>query len=728
MLKFLNNWSATLLAPLTAEALSMSVDAGEAAKLTGLGSGDHYLLTLSEADSTGQEIDWEIVKVTANVGGTLTIERNQESSGARPWPTDTPVSIRLTAGGLVGLGQSTGGSDQVGDWLTSSATPGAGWLAADGSAKAKSTYPALHAVLGDRLARLRRSAVLRSQATGTPGPISKGGGVYLLSFPGTNQLMRSADGGTTWSAVALVDGSGTSVLVNGLTYGAGVFVAVGSSGRIGYSADGRTWTLATSPFSSTVVRGVTFAAGLFVAVADSGKLATSPDGANWTLRTSQFGTSAVLGVAYSVGRFVIVGAAGKVAYSADGETWTLGTSGSSSTLNAVGAVAGGFVTYDSSLAYTSSDGNTWTSNTPGIGAHDAFVASGGRVLLSGSTVLETTDGVTWTPFSNPLPGGIDVLAFFDDGVLEIVGGGNATYFFRPAGGAWARRFNLAGTSDISAIAHGAGKYVAISTSGDLVVSTDAVTWTRVETTATVAAVSAVYGNGLFVVGCTSGRIMTSADAETWTVTTLSGVTGSAGVTAFGGGRFAIIFGNTCASSADGATWTLATVTGGGTALLAYGAGRWVLTTNSSIVMTSPDAITWTTHFDVMGRPTALAFGNGWFVAVDSARVHISREGLSWEVVGPAPPEALHLAFGDGVFVLVCAHPKVYTSEDGERWEGLLWSFPSEDAPAPKRVLAAGGRALIAGTGGYLATYTPDFNMSTHFVLPLGGRRDFIKAL
>ncbi|MCY1383875.1 hypothetical protein D9M69_720450 [compost metagenome] len=97
-------------------------------------------------------------------------------------------------------------------------------------------------------------------------------------------------------------------------------------------------------------------------------------------------------------------------------------------------------------------------------------------------------------------------------------------------------------------------------------------------------------------------------------------------------------------------------------------------------------------------------------------------------MGPAPLGALHLAFGDGVFVLAATHPSVYTSEDGERWEGLVWSFPSESAPAPKRVLAGGGRALVAGSGGYLAAYTPDFNMSTHFALPLGGRNEFIKAL
>ncbi|MCO6057295.1 hypothetical protein NG726_11500 [Pseudomonas sp. MOB-449] len=727
MQRFLNNWSTPLAAPLTAGATAMDVSSAAAAELVGLGAGDHYLLTLVEVDANGREVDWEIVKATANAGGTLTIERDQEGSGARDWPSGTPISVRLTAGALAALGQA--GGAQVGDCLTSARALGAGWLAVDGSAQAKGSYPALSALLGDRLARLRRSSVVRPDATGTPGAISSGNGIYLISFSASSQLVRSANGGATWAATAVIDAANVSVSVNGLAFGAGVFVAVGSSGRIAYSADGLSWTLATSPFSTSAVRNVAFGGGLFVAVADSGKLATSPDGITWTLRTSQFGTSNILGIAYGNGRFVVVGASGKVAYSTDGLVWTLGTSGTSGTLNAVGAVASGFVTYDTSLAYTSSDGSTWASNNPGHVVNDAFVASGGRVLLSGPSVLESTDGVTWTAFDNPLPGGADVKSFFDDGALEVVGGSGTMLLFRPEGGSWSRKINPAGTSDIGALAYGAGKYVAISAGGDLVVSVDAATWTRVELPLSVAPLSAVYGNGLFVVGCSAGKVMTSVDGETWSVATISGLESySAGVAAYGGGRFAIIYNNFCASSVDGVSWTVGTVGGGGTALIAYGAGRWVLTTSGSTIMTSADAITWATHLGAIGSPVGLAFGNGVFVAVDASRVCRSRDGLAWEVAGPAPEGAVQLAFGEGVFVLVASHPRLLTSLDGEHWESLAWIYASESAPTPKRVLAASGRALVGGSGGYLATYTPDFDMATHFALPSGDRRAFIKAL
>ena len=69
----------------------------------------------------------------------------------------------------------------------------------------------------------------------------------------------------------------------GVTYGAGLFVAVASSGtgnRVMTSPDGITWTLGTSAADNSW-RGVTYGAGLFVAVADSGtgnRVMTSPDG------------------------------------------------------------------------------------------------------------------------------------------------------------------------------------------------------------------------------------------------------------------------------------------------------------------------------------------------------------------------------------------------------------------------------------------------------------------
>ena len=76
------------------------------------------------------------------------------------------------------------------------------------------------------------------------------------------------------------------------------------------SPDGASWTQRTSGTSNRL-RGVTYGNGLFVAVGYGGTILTSPDGVSWTARTS--GTSNDLfGVTYGNNAFVAVGSGGTI--------------------------------------------------------------------------------------------------------------------------------------------------------------------------------------------------------------------------------------------------------------------------------------------------------------------------------------------------------------------------------------------------------------------------------
>ena len=80
-----------------------------------------------------------------------------------------------------------------------------------------------------------------------------------------------------------------------------------------YKHDGITWTLRTSA-ANYAWRGVTYGAGLFVAVASSGtgtgnRVMTSPDGITWTLGTSA-ADNYWNGVTYGAGLFVAVASSG----------------------------------------------------------------------------------------------------------------------------------------------------------------------------------------------------------------------------------------------------------------------------------------------------------------------------------------------------------------------------------------------------------------------------------
>lgn len=107
---FVNNWSATLQAELSAGSASMVVETERAALLTGMTGGDYYLLTLVGTDANGTENAWEIVKAAANAAGVLTITRAQEGTPARLWPAGTEVSLRATAGLFAQLRDAGGGT------------------------------------------------------------------------------------------------------------------------------------------------------------------------------------------------------------------------------------------------------------------------------------------------------------------------------------------------------------------------------------------------------------------------------------------------------------------------------------------------------------------------------------------------------------------------------------------------------------------------------------------
>lgn len=137
MQRFINNWSAVLTAPATASAVSLSVPLADAAKLVGLGAGDHYLLTLAELDGNGLETAWEIVKVTGAASGVLTVLRDQEGTGARDWAAASVISARATKGTFEVLQESTGTA--VGD-----AAPQPLGIAAPGVAAAASREDHVH--------------------------------------------------------------------------------------------------------------------------------------------------------------------------------------------------------------------------------------------------------------------------------------------------------------------------------------------------------------------------------------------------------------------------------------------------------------------------------------------------------------------------------------------------------------------------------------------------------
>ena len=221
--------------------------------------------------------------------------------------------------------------------------------------------------------------------------ISYGNGVFVaVGEAGT--IYTSSDG-ETWTRRS----SGTSQSLRDVAYGGGTFVAVGEGGTILSSADGVTWTRRSSR-AGYDLHGVGYGQSAFVAVGDQGSVLTSPDGSTWAAGDS--GTHQFLKkIAYGVGSFVAVGMNGTILTSTDGSAWTLQESGTAGHLDGIAYGKNTFVT-GGEVILTSSDGRIWTLRTAGSKPRIFAVAYGSGVFAAAAdngAILTSPDGSEWTP-------------------------------------------------------------------------------------------------------------------------------------------------------------------------------------------------------------------------------------------------------------------------------------------------------------------------------------------
>jgi len=306
-------------------------------------------------------------------------------------------------------------------------------------------------------------------------PVTVGGvavdGAGLENYASTITSIITTNG-VDWTT--RTSGFGTTTIY-GVTYGDGLYVAVGSSGTLTTSTDGTTWTTRTSGFGATIIYGVTYGDGLYVAVGLSGKLTTSTDGNTWTTRTSGFGTTHILGVTYGDGLYVAVGSSAALTTSTDGTTWTTRTSGFGAT---------------SILGVTYGDG--------------LYVAVGGSGKLTTST-----DGATWTTRTSGFGTTSIRGVTYGDGLYVAVGD-SGTLTTSPDGTTWTTRTSGFGTTSIRGVTYGDGLYVAVGNDGTLTTSPDGITWTtRTSGFGATTIYGVTYGDGLYVAVGDSGTLITS---------------------------------------------------------------------------------------------------------------------------------------------------------------------------------------------------------------------------
>ncbi|MSU21717.1 MAG: hypothetical protein EXS30_10015 [Pedosphaera sp.] len=476
------------------------------------------------------------------------------------------------------------------------------------------------------------------------------------------------------------------------------------------------------------LNAVTWGNGLYVAVGGYGKIATSSDGIQWQTRRSGtiqelFGVSA--GTVGGVHYYVAVGAAGTILQSSDGVTWTVVSSTPTTVddLFAVGYGDGTFLVVGDNSFVRTSDMTSWVRTqsprqSDQIEAGTA-VAYGNRQFVV-STALShsrgqgnlrlwksSDNGEHWIALPNLVPdvywvrfGGIaygDGYGFLAVGHYSFRGDDGADYSiqqfwsnyaflvdsahvvgFSPDGETW-KKMVRPYTINLYGAAYGDDTFVCVGNYGSVQLTGDGNVWDLIASGTDRRLRGVTYGGGQFVAVGVDGVVLTSQHANTWELRAGTLVGGPKryelhGVTEGPGGAVAVGSDGVMLRAKDGIKWTnIPGVTKSNLWDVLYASGRYVAVGEGGLILTSPETETWTPA--ISGTTEALSrvrFLNGNFVAVGGkGAVLASNDGLQWTKTVIGIVTNLHdIAFGNGSYAIVGDGGALLISKDATTWQSI----------------------------------------------------------
>jgi len=261
-----------------------------------------------------------------------------------------------------------------------------------------------------------------------------GNGVFAAVTYGYDKSAYSSDG-VNWSGSTLPDAACWERVV----YGNDKFVAVGGgltghTGLCAYSTDGETWSKADLPTTVGELHDITYGAGKFVAVGSTGAV-YSVNGTEWEAANLSISMGFAC-VAYGNGKFVAIGGYTDdihLFYSLDGVSWNDVSNTFTHPYSSIAFGNGKFVAVSGygEIAY-SEDGTAWeTAALPesisAIGWRDAAYGNGKFVAISNDKSAWSPDGKTWTAMDMPVSANWAGIAYGDGKFAATANGTTAAY-------------------------------------------------------------------------------------------------------------------------------------------------------------------------------------------------------------------------------------------------------------------------------------------------------------
>lgn len=244
----------------------------------------------------------------------------------------------------------------------------------------------------------------------------------------------STDNGLTWDDIPALPSGGYVQRVAWCSGGERFIAKITTSGKIGYSSDGETWTEANLPGSVSDVSNVACDGTTAVALRDGGFFGpvaaySTDSGQTWSAASGSVSDEwTYVTPAPGIG-FVAVGAQmdpASVVRSSNGSSWSSATGQSGTWAGVAASPEGDLVAVGTGVnrVMTSPDAQTWTARTPSAANDWQAVtnAAGSWFAVSSNgteQVMTSPDGITWTAQSAAAVNNWNSLAFgvTDSGTL-----------------------------------------------------------------------------------------------------------------------------------------------------------------------------------------------------------------------------------------------------------------------------------------------------------------------